>query len=152
PHQRYLYKALTGILAFGVIATMILRRRFARLQTAIMHGVVALMCMESVESNSARADIFQWEYINPADPSQGKRQSTTLAPGGAGANAVPLANLDGRNLTKAYLIGLDVHDASFVSATLTNADLSQSNLTNAVFSGTTFSGADLTGAEVRGAR
>ena len=37
----------------------------------------------------AQADIFQWEYINPADPSQGKRQSTTLAPDGAGVDAVP---------------------------------------------------------------
>ena len=26
----------------------------------------------------ARADIFQWEYVNPADPGQGKQQSTTL--------------------------------------------------------------------------
>jgi hypothetical protein len=29
---------------------------------------------------NAEADIFQWEYINPADPSQGKQQSATLAP------------------------------------------------------------------------
>ena len=28
---------------------------------------------------AARADIYKWEYINPADPSQGKQQSTTLA-------------------------------------------------------------------------
>ena len=46
---------------------------------------------------SARADIFQWEYINPADPSQGKRQSTTLAPDGAGVNAVPGVDLSGRD-------------------------------------------------------
>ena len=39
---------------------------------------------------TARADIFQWEYINPADPSQGKQQSTTLAPDGAGVDAVPV--------------------------------------------------------------
>ena len=29
----------------------------------------------------ARADIFQWEYINPANPSQGKQQSTMLTAG-----------------------------------------------------------------------
>ena len=40
-------------------------------------------------ATAARADIFRWEYINPADPSQGKRQSTTLAPDGAGVDAVP---------------------------------------------------------------
>ena len=82
----------------------------------------------------ARADIFQWEYINPANPSQGKQQSTTLAPDGAGANAVPGANLSYRNLTMAYLIGADLtrHDTR-VRANLTNADLSQANLTNAYF-------------------
>jgi hypothetical protein len=53
----------------------------------------------------AHADIFQWEYVNPADPTQGKRQSTTLAPDGAGVNAVPGADLSNRNLTMAYLIG-----------------------------------------------
>ena len=56
---------------------------------------------------SARADIFQWEYINPADPSQGKRQSTTLAPDGAGVDAAPGAVLTlpfrRRDLTMAYL-------------------------------------------------
>ena len=60
----------------------------------------------------AHADIFQWEYINPADPSQGKQQSTTLAPDGAGVDAVPGANLSVRNLTMAYLIGADWTNAN----------------------------------------
>ena len=60
----------------------------------------------------ARADIFQWEYINPANPSLGKQQSTTLAPGGAGVNAVPGADLSYRNLTMAYLIGADLTGAN----------------------------------------
>jgi hypothetical protein len=42
---------------------------------------------------AAHADIFQWEYVNPSDPSQGKQQSTTLAAGGAGVDAVPGANI-----------------------------------------------------------
>ncbi|MEX0642659.1 MAG: hypothetical protein WD468_08150 [Pirellulales bacterium] len=50
----------------------------------------------------ARADIFEWEYINPANPALGKQQSTTLAPDGAGVNDVPGANLLSRNLTMAY--------------------------------------------------
>src|SRR5262245_18638751 len=58
------------------------------------------------------ADIFRWEYINPADPSQGKRQSTTLAPDGAGVDAVPGAVLDHRDLTMAYLIGADLSGAN----------------------------------------
>src|SRR5688500_4756651 len=55
-----------------------------------------------------RADIFQWEYVNPANPSQGKQQSTTLAFDGAGASAAPGADLSNRNLTMAYLIGADL--------------------------------------------
>src|SRR5262245_53990887 len=73
---------------------------------------------------SARADIFQWEYINPADPSQGKQKSTTLAPGGAGVDAVPGADLSYRNLDMAYLIGADLTGAYSNGANLTNADLS----------------------------
>ncbi len=62
---------------------------------------------------AARADIFQWEYINPADPSQGKQQSTTLVPDGLGVNPVPGANLSLRNLTMADLIGADLTEAYF---------------------------------------
>ena len=62
----------------------------------------------SLRPRVARADIFQWEYINPANPSQGKQPSTMLAPDGAGANAVPGANLSYRNLTMAYLIGANL--------------------------------------------
>jgi uncharacterized protein YjbI with pentapeptide repeats len=80
---------------------------------------------------TAQADIYQWEYIDPADASQGKLQSTTLAPDGAGVDAVPGGYLATRNLNMAYLIGADVTNASFHAATLTDADF--------------------TGAEVRGA-
>ncbi len=93
-----------------------------------------------VSPSPARADIFQWEYINPADPSQGKQQSSTLAPDGAGVDAVPGADLRLRNLRMAYL-----------SANLTNADLSQANLTNASFDFAFLTDAEFTGAEVRGA-
>jgi uncharacterized protein YjbI with pentapeptide repeats len=97
-----------------------------------------------------RADIFQWEYINPADPSQGKRQSTTLAPDGAGVDAVPGAFLS-LDLTMAYMIGADLTGAYGAYAILTNADLSQANLTNAHFGDATLTDADFTDAEVRGA-
>lgn len=105
-------------------------------------GVLAL-------ATAARADIFQWEYINPADPGQGKQQSTMLAPDGAGVNAVPGANLYGRNLTMAYLIGADLTNAFAFASNLSNADLSHANLTNATFQGAWLTGADFTGAEVR---
>ena len=59
----------------------------------------------------ARADIFQWEYINPANPGLGRQQSTTLAPGGEGVSGVPGAHLGSRDLTMAYLIGADLTKA-----------------------------------------
>ncbi len=99
----------------------------------------------------AHADIFQWEYINPADPSQGKQQSTTLAPDGAGVDAVPGANLSERNLTMAYLIGADLTGANGYSANLTDADMSQANLSYAHFGGAYLTGANLTGGDIRGA-
>ena len=74
------------------------------LVTASLATLLALFAPAPV----ARADIFQWQYINPANPSQGKQPSTMLCPGGAGAYAVPGANLSNRNLTMAYLIGADL--------------------------------------------
>jgi uncharacterized protein YjbI with pentapeptide repeats len=82
-----------------------------------------------------RADIFQWEYINPADPSMGRRQSATLVPDGVGANIMRGSNLAHRNLTKAYLIGADlspIYDfETYIPSDLTGANLSQADLTNA---------------------
>src|SRR5262245_27602916 len=83
----------------GLIMQTTLNRRVLQVAAA-MFPLVAFAAI-------ARADIFQWEYINPADPSQGKQPSTTLAPDGAGIDAVPGADLSNRNLTMAYLIGAD---------------------------------------------
>lgn len=124
----------------------------------ILH-LVALSATTSI----TRADIYQWEYLDPAIPSLGKQQSNTLAPDGTGVNAVPGANLSNRNLTKAYLYYaslapyfeydsegnlIDYHIADLSSVNLsqaeltgaggaaanfTNADLSQANLTGATF-------------------
>src|SRR5262249_1701176 len=128
--------------------------------------------LAALSASVLRADIFQWEYVNPADPSQGKQQSMTLCPAGAGVNAVPGAFLAYRDLTKAYLIGADLGpsyynaasnltwvnltqadltNANLSFATLTNANFSQANLTNAKLGSTALSGVDFTGAEVRGA-
>ena len=74
---------------------------------------------------SAQADIFQWEYISPGDPSQGKQQSTTLCVGGAGVNAVPGEDLSNRNLNMANLVSADLTGAYASYADLTNADINQ---------------------------
>jgi uncharacterized protein YjbI with pentapeptide repeats len=124
------------------------------LGTASLATLLALFAPAPV----ARADIFQWEYINPADPSLGKQPSTTLAPDGAGANAVPGTNLSNRDLTKAYLIGADLslsffcfEETCFINyADLTGTTLAQADLTNASLYGAILTDADLTGAEVRG--
>jgi uncharacterized protein YjbI with pentapeptide repeats len=105
---------------------------------------------------SARADIFQWEYINPLNPGQGKRQSTTLCPDGTGVDAVPGAFFRDRNLTMAYLIGADLTgaDAGFANlsrADLSDADLTNANLANAYFVAATLTGAQFADAAVRGA-
>ena len=102
-------------------------------------------------TGATHADIFQWEYTNAADPSQGKQQSTTLAPDGAGVDAVPGANLQNRNLIMAYLIGADLTGVTAYFANLTDADLSGANVTKASFSFATLTGADFTGTQVTGA-
>src|SRR5262245_64612177 len=106
----------------------------------VLQIVAALFALIAFVS-AAQADVFQWEYINPADPSQGKQQSTTLCPDGAGVNAVPGADLSFRNLTMAYLTGADLNIAFGPNANLTNADLSHANLSNANFSYATLTGA-----------
>ncbi len=97
----------------------------------------------------ARADIYQWEYINPADPSQGRQQSTTLCPDGAGQNAIPYAFLYG-DLTMAYLHRANLRNAIAGYTNLNSADFTQANLTGAWLNNTTLVGANLTGAQVKG--
>ena len=92
-------------------------------------------------SGAVRADIYTWEYVDANDPSQGVRQSMTLAPDGAGLEPGPWLEVAGVDLTRAYLRGFDLPFARFSQTTiLVNADLSQANLYNAGFR------ADLTGA------
>lgn len=111
-------------------------------------GLLYASCVVGV----CKADIFKWEYIDPSDPSQGKRESTMLLPGTEVVDAVPGVNLQVKNLTMAYLIGADLTDAIFVAANLSDADLSQANLTSADFRRATLTDANFTGAEVRHAR
>src|SRR5436305_12508015 len=84
---------------------------------------------------SARADIYQWEYINPADPNQGKRQGSTCCPSGFGVSAIPGASLQNRNLSNAYLAGADLTGANLLNDKLSGADLGNANLTNANLQG-----------------
>lgn len=125
------------------------------------HALIAMLLFAAFVTD-ARADIFQWQYIDPANPGLGRQQSTILAPDGAGASAVRGANLSNRNLTKAYLIGANLgpeilsYDESnfpldWLRSNLSNAILRDADLSHASLLGANLTGADLTDAEVRGA-
>jgi uncharacterized protein YjbI with pentapeptide repeats len=102
----------------------------------------------------ASADIYQWQWIDPAHPELGKQQSTTLCPGGAGIDPVPSVFLSSRDLTKAYLIGYDLSNAScsYPGANLTNADFTLANLSSANFYISTMINANFTQANLTNAR
>ena len=105
-----------------------------------LHASLAALVALSAAVPLARADIYQWEYIDPANPGLGKQESATLAPDGAGVNATRAVDLSNRNLTKAYLInanlsgfvnsydGSSVNGANLSGANLSQADLSYANL------------------------
>ena len=110
----------------------------------ILVSVFLLMSLAS----QTWADIDEWAYVNPSDPTQGVYQSSVVCPGGAGVFAVPNANLSSLDLTQAYLIGANLTNASVNNATLTNANLTNANLTNTQFFYSTLTNANLTGATV----
>jgi uncharacterized protein YjbI with pentapeptide repeats len=128
-----------------------------------LHTTLAGMLLRSCPlvwlalASLVHADIYQWEYVNPADPSQGKQQSATLAPDGAGLTAAPGAIWQGpRDLTKAYLSNADLTDAlirgtNFGIPNFELADFTNAKLTNADLAGS-FHQADFSDAQFRGAR
>jgi hypothetical protein len=73
----------------------------------VFAAIIGLLA--NLASAPARADIYQWEWVDPSDDSLGKQQSQTLTPGGAGAITNPYVAWGSLNLTKAYLIGADLH-------------------------------------------
>lgn len=99
----------------------------------------------------ACADIFRWEWFDPINPSAGKYESTILCPDGAGVSAQPGVDLYNRNLTQAYLIGTNLHNADMRMAGLAFADLSGACLENADMNSARLSGANLSGAVLESA-
>ena len=119
-----------------ILIVTLFRGRHLALSACLLAGAVLLCSARPVPG-----DIYQWEWINPGDPSQGKQQSATLCPGGAGVSAVPAPpyqSFHGRNLTKAYLIDANLENHNFSpfqgeETILTNADLTRANLTDVHF-------------------
>ena len=56
-------------------------------------------------STVARADIYQWKWVDPGNPDLGKIPSDTPCPDGVGVSAGSYVDLSDRDLTQAYLIG-----------------------------------------------
>lgn len=120
-------------------------------------GFVACFAALVVPVGSAGADIFEWEFIDPGNPSLGKRESTILLTHAvigqfldlqgfdlkkaylrnAGIN---LSEFNGADLTEAYLVGADVSSTTFNNAVLLNADLTDANIVGANFNNTVSSG------------
>ena len=122
-----------------------------RRKTGTPAALVAVVASCILNTPALHADIYQWEHIDPGDPSRGRRQSSTLAPDGLGVEPEPRADLRNLDLSTAWLHKADMARALFNYSILTNADLSRSNLSDAKFGGATLAGAELANAEVRGA-
>lgn len=139
--------------AVGMIGLTVFRRRtFTGLCRAMFLCGAALLALACV--NITRADIYQWEYVNPADPSQGKQQSTTLCPDGSGVDAAPGVDLSFRNLTMGYFIGANLNGVYAAQSDFTHADFSQATFAFASlsgdFTGASFKNANLSSASLGG--
>lgn len=99
----------------------------------------------------ASADIYQWEWVDPADPSQGRQASNAVCPGGAGVNAEPGTSMLGLDLTQAYLAEANLGGAWLSGAVLAFAELSGAKLDGANLPLANLTGAVLVGASLRDA-
>ncbi len=112
--------------------------------------IVALCALTLTLPTTTFADIYQWQYINPADPSQGREQSTTLCPDGLGHTALSYAYLESLDLTQAWLHKFNLHNTKFSFSVLNYADFTDTNLTNASFLEATLTNTNFTNAIVVG--
>ena len=103
-----------------------------------------------VPCETAPAAIYEWEWVDPDDPAQGRRESHVLVPDGQN-RAQPGWNFHGNDLTKAYLIGTDLAWADLGSAILIDADLTGAHLIHVELDGATLTGTSFTRAEIANA-
>jgi hypothetical protein len=85
---------------------------------------IAVLLLMSAASQT-QADIYEWAWVNPSDPSQGVYQSSVVCPGGNGVSAAPSANLESLDLTQAYLIGANLTNANLDYVILVSARTSR---------------------------
>jgi len=95
------------------------------------------------------AAIGQWEWVNPAEPGQGKRPSSTLCPVRARVALESGTNLLDGDLARVCLAGANLAGAH-VRANVTGATFAGADLSGARC-GSVLDGVDLTNAEIVGA-
>ncbi len=120
---------------------------FPRLNWLPRAALLLLVC-----ATAARADVYQWEWVDPGDPDQGKIPSSTPCPDGVGVSAVPYTDLSNRDLTQAYLIDANLRGAGLNTTNLTNADLSRANISNADLNNSTLNNANFNDANLTNAK
>lgn len=117
-------------------------------RTQSVTGVIAGASAVLLSCGLAGAEIYEWEYIDPLNPSLGRQASSTVL---STEDPVPRVDLRYTALPKAYLAGADLTAAAFRQADLTNADMYGANLSAATFREATLTGAIFYDAIIRNA-
>lgn len=115
------------------------------MQTTVCRSLGLILSSIALAASFARADIYQWEWVDPNDHSLGKQQSSILCPDGAGADPNVYMNLFGRDLTQAYLFGFNLDDVAFSGTILDNAYMANAHLDEVAFQSGRMVDADLSG-------
>jgi len=87
--------------------------------------VLVAVLLLILRASQTRADIYEWAWVNPSDPTQGVVQSSVVCPGGGGVYAVPGAELRSLDLTQAYLLARIIHKFSDIERSLPTGGVSE---------------------------
>lgn len=111
-------------------------------------AVIVFVLLAAGRPDLVGASIYEWEYIDPGNPSLGKQQSANLL-----TNLSAEAGIDFPfiSLRKAYLRDAVLNDAVLEDIDLTQAYLAGAQLRGADAWGTIFAKADLAGVDFTGA-
>jgi uncharacterized protein YjbI with pentapeptide repeats len=103
-------------------------------------GLPLAVSLLLVFANVTAAEIFEWEYVDPANPAAGKKRGSMIA-GSHDIDAGPGFFTSG-NLRKAYLIGADLRGGDFEYTFFKDAAFDDADIRNTRMTGVTESYAD----------